>query len=489
MSKAPEIRIRRANDQPLRGDGDYVLYWMTANRRLRYNFALDRALEHCEQLHKPLVVFEALRVGYRWASDRIHRFILDGMAENAGACAAHGVSYFPYVESRVDEGKGLLTALGERTCVIVTDDYPCFFLPKMVESAGKQVPVLLEAVDSNGLLPIRVAGKAAARAFDFRRFLQKELPKHLEYAPSAEPLRRAESRGKATLAKAVLAKWSAASPELLSGSDDALGRLSIDHAVKPTPLRGGSKAACRQMSMFLGQRFVCYLQDRNDPDHAVTSGLSPYLHFGHLSVHELFAEVAKRERWSAEKLSLRANGQRQGWWNMSASAEAFLDQAITWRELGFNFSARRRDHAQYESLPEWARKTLKEHARDKREHVYTSEQFEGARTHDPLWNAAQTQLVREGRIHNYLRMLWGKKILEWTRVPQDALEIMIHLNNKYALDGRDPNSYSGIFWTLGRYDRPWGPERPVFGTVRYMSSTNTARKVSVRDYVRRYSAE
>ena len=174
---------------------------------------------------------------------------------------------------------------------------------------------------------------------------------------------------------------------------------------------------------------------------------------------------------------------------MSRNAESFLDELITWRELGFNFSARRDDYDRYESLPEWAKKTLQEHARDERESVYTLEEFENAKTHDALWNAAQRQLVGEGKIQNYLRMLWGKKILEWTRTPQEAAAIMIQLNNKYALDGRDPNSYSGIFWVLGRYDRPWAPVRPVFGSIRYMSSENTARKLSVKNYLKKYSTE
>jgi deoxyribodipyrimidine photo-lyase len=172
---------------------------------------------------------------------------------------------------------------------------------------------------------------------------------------------------------------------------------------------------------------------------------------------------------------------------VSAPAEAFLDQLITWRELGFNMCAHRSDYDRYESLPGWARTTLARHATDRRDSIYTLETFERAQTHDPLWNAAQGQLVAEGRIHNYLRMLWGKKVLEWTAAPEDALAVLIELNNTYAIDGRDPNSYSGIFWTLGRYDRPWGPERPIYGTVRYMSSANTARKMNVRAYISRYA--
>jgi deoxyribodipyrimidine photo-lyase len=145
------------------------------------------------------------------------------------------------------------------------------------------------------------------------------------------------------------------------------------------------------------------------------------------------------------------------------------------------------DYDKYESLPDWAQTTLANHASDERQWLYSLAQLEAGRTHDPLWNASQMQLVREGRLHNYLRMLWGKKILEWSASPREALDVMIQLNNKYGLDGRDPNSYSGIFWVLGRYDRPWGPERDVFGTIRYMSSQNTARKVSVRDYIKKYA--
>jgi deoxyribodipyrimidine photo-lyase len=198
--------------------------------------------------------------------------------------------------------------------------------------------------------------------------------------------------------------------------------------------------------------------------------------------------VLKREGWLGA-VARRPSGAREGWWGVNPAAEAFLDQIVTWRELGFNMSATRPDeYDRYESLPAWARATLADHANDERTQVYELDVLEAGRTHDPLWNAAQGQLVREGRIHNYLRMLWGKKVLEWSASPQGALAALIELNNKYALDGRDPNSYSGIFWTFGRYDRPWPPERPVFGTVRYMSSANTARKMRVNGYIERYAA-
>ena len=166
----------------------------------------------------------------------------------------------------------------------------------------------------------------------------------------------------------------------------------------------------------------------------------------------------------------------------------WLDEFVTWRELGYNMTANRGDYDQYDSLPDWSRATLKMHIRDRREFVYSLDDFAAADTHDELWNAAQRQLLRQGRIHNYMRMLWGKKILEWTSTPREALDVMVELNNRFAIDGRDPNSYSGIFWCLGRYDRPWGPERPIFGTVRYMSSANTRTKLRVKEYLRKFGA-
>jgi deoxyribodipyrimidine photo-lyase len=266
-----------------------------------------------------------------------------------------------------------------------------------------------------------------------------------------------------------------------------LAALPIDHGVPVSPvIAGGAQAAASRLDGFLSSGLARYHLDRSHPDLDVSSGLSPWLHFGHLSAHRIFGEVMTREGWTRRRLSPKATGQREGWWNVGAAAESFLDECITRREVGFNFCALRRDHAQYGSLPDWARASLDAHASDPREHVYALEEFARAGTHDPLWNAAQRQLVMEGRMHNYLRMLWGKKILEWTATPQDALAVMIELNNRYALDGRDPNSYSGIFWVLGRYDRPWAPRRPIFGVIRYMSSANTMRKLKLKRYLETY---
>jgi len=489
LNSVPKIRIRTGNSLPALQDGDFILYWMIASRRATWNFALDRAVEWTEKLQKPLVVLEALRCGYPWASDRIHRFVLDGMAENACWFERMEVLYYPYLEPTPNAGKGLLAALASRACVVVTDEFPCFFLPHMVASGARQAPVLMEVVDSNGLLPLRQAEQPFPTAFAFRRFLQRELPQHLGEFPKANPLLNARLPKATVIPPEILKRWPKASPRLLNSGDRVLAGMSLDHEIHPVvTTRGGSTPAQALLREFLRNKLASYAEARNEPGQNATSELSPYLHFGHISVHQIFSEITGQEGWSPDHLALRSTGSRTGWWGLSKATEACLDQGVIWRELGLNFCHTRNDYDQFESLPAWALKTLRLHARDQRSHLYTLEKFERAKTHDPLWNAAQTQLVREGRIHNYLRMLWGKKILEWTRSATKALEIMVQLNNKYALDGRDPNSYNGIFWCLGRYDRPWGPERPVFGTVRYMSSENTARKFNIREYVRKYSS-
>jgi deoxyribodipyrimidine photo-lyase len=278
-----------------------------------------------------------------------------------------------------------------------------------------------------------------------------------------------------------------ATTALLRGDAAALGKLPIDHDVAPVALRGGSRAAARVLDDFIEHRLPRYAEARNDPDDGAASGLSPYLHFGHVGAHAVAARVWRAASWDPTRLAgARVSGSREGWWGLPAGSEAFLDELVTWRELGYGFCFHRADFDRWASLPAWARATLEQHAGDPRPHLYTRRQLERAATHDPIWNAAQRQLVGEGRIHNYLRMLWGKKILEWSRSPRAALATLIELNNKYAVDGRDPNSYSGIFWTLGRFDRPWGPARPIFGTVRYMSSDATRRKLDLDAYLRRW---
>jgi deoxyribodipyrimidine photo-lyase len=459
---------------------------MVAARRSRHNFGLQRAAEQARSLGKPLLVLEALRCDYPWASERLHAFVLQGMADNRTALEARGVRYYAYAEPAAGAGRGLIEALAADAAVIVTDDYPAFFLPRMAARAAQRVDVRLEAVDSNGLLPLRAADRVFSSAFSFRAFLQRELAAHLAAFPQADPLEGPRLAPAPPLPEAIVRRWPPATEELLAAGDDALAALPIDHRVRRCPTRGGARAAHEALETFLETRLARYASERNLPERDASSGLSPYLHFGHVSVFDVFSALMTRERWTRQRLGPPAGGRKDGWWGVSAAAEAFLDELVTWRELGFNMCAWRADFDRYESLPAWARAALDAHAADRRPWLYAPDELERGTTHDALWNAAQMQIVREGRMHNYLRMLWGKKILEWSASPREALSVMIHLNNKYGLDGRDPNSYSGIFWCLGRYDRPWGPERPIFGSVRYMSSENTARKFPVKGYIARY---
>lgn len=521
----PAERLRLQGSPADSPSGEFVLYCMTSQRRGPWNFALQHAAYRAARWQRPLLVIEVLRCDRPWANRRHHRLVLDGMRDNAAYFAAHQTAYWPLVESRTGEAAHLLAAVLKRSCGAVIDDHPLDGdLPADV--FGDAAACSIERVDGAGLLPIRCTDRAFPTAFAFRRALQSLLPDHLPILPAEDPLAglslpvlRAipgalrpqlsvcqndalaepipwDDRGEPRAARLrdaanpngsaeVVRRLHQAVEALIDAHSRRLDRLPIEQHVEPVTPAGGAAAAGRRLSEFISQRLARYEQ-RNEPEADAASGLSPYLRLGQISVHQVFCAVADAERWSPDRLAARATGAREGWWGMSSPAEAFLDELVTWRELGLNFAVHRPGEIdQPDSLPDWARRTLDDHAGDQRPHVYTPEQFEAAQTHDRLWNAAQRQLLREGVIHNYLRMLWGKKILEWSASWRDALHLMIDLNNKYGIDGCDPNSYTGIFWVLGRYDRPWGPERPIFGKVRYMTSENTARKVRVEGYIAR----
>jgi len=482
----PSTRIRAVYDRQFNPMGDYVLYWMIATRRANHNYALERAAEAARRLGKPLVVLEALRCDYPHASDRLHAFVLQGMAENQKAFRAKGVRYHPFVERWKGQGRGLLAKAAEKACLVVTDDFPAFFLPRMVSVAGNRLKVRLEAVDSCGLLPLCAAGGEHNTAQSFRRLLQRLLPVHLDETPAADPLDQ-PLPGAGRLDGEITQRWPAATPAQLAASPRALARLPLDHSVAPAPARGGHGRAARLLKRFLGKGLADYKEECRHPDaEQGTSRLSPYLHFGHISPHEVFAALAETEQWSPARLGKGGRGQREGWWGMSPGAEAFLDQLVTWRELCYNFCRFRKDYDQYESLPQWALNTLTAHAEDERAYVYGREWLRRAETHDTLWNASQRQLLAEGTMHNYLRMLWGKNILAWSSSPRQALKAMLELNDRYALDGRDPNSIGGIFWVLGRFDHPW-PQRPVFGKVRCMTSRSARSKLRLQGYLKRWN--
>ncbi len=488
-SRIPPLRIRTMNRAEVQKDRAFVLYWMTAFRRPTWNYALDRAVEWSRELNRPLVVLEAVRCDYQWASDRFHQYIVSTMEANQRSFEKTDITHYPYVEPEIGAGKGLLEELAGNACVVIADDFPAFFLPRMVSAAAKALDVRLEAVDSNGILPMAEPEKVFPTAHSFRRHLQAVLRDHLGERPKTRLPNQGSLPKSKPVPASILRRWAPASAKMLEASPSSFASLPIDHQVTAVPESRGSEAARHQWREFLWEKLDHYDQDRNLPEQEGSSGISAALHFGTLSSHQVVTELFDREDWNESRLAKTKDGKREGWWGMSKAAEAFLDQVITWREVGYNFCSHRTDYDRYSSLPDWARQTLREHEGDPRASVYSLEQFETSKTHDPLWNAAQRQLVLEGRMHNYLRMLWGKKILEWSKTPKQALKVMIELNNKYALDGRNPNSYSGIFWILGRYDRAWGPERPIFGKIRYMSSDNTARKFPTKQYVQRYSAQ
>jgi deoxyribodipyrimidine photo-lyase len=252
---------------------------------------------------------------------------------------------------------------------------------------------------------------------------------------------------------------------------------------------GGRRAAERQLRWFVTHALAGYAEQRSKPsapEHGHSSGLSPWLHFGHISIDEVVeAALQALPGWTPDALRFERRGRREGFFCDDADVSSFLDEAITWRDLGLHWHWHRRADTRSldAALSPWAMQSLRAHADDPRSHVYAKEEFEAGATHDPLWNAAQRELVATGTIHNYLRMLWGKKVIEWSRTPEDAYATLVDLNNRYALDGRDPNSWTGILWCFGLFDRPWAPERPVLGRVRYMSSDNTARKFRLGPYL------
>jgi deoxyribodipyrimidine photo-lyase len=484
LAPVPSERIRAVNAAPPRPARPLVVYWMHAQRRVGWNHALARAVELARELERPLLVAETIACDEPWASDRHHAFVLAGMAENQRRLARRPVTYHPLVGSKPGEVECFLRALAPLAAAVVTDDFPGG-PARAVDALGGALDVRLEAVDAATVFPFRLSGREFATAYLFRRQLQRHLAPWLARRPAADPLSGLRLLPAPALPRLLARRWPATSSRDLAAPGRLLAALPIDHAVAPAG-QGGSAAAEARLAAFLAGPVDAYLTDRDEPDLDGTSSLSPFLHHGHLAAEEVVAALLDREGWTPGRLAGQARGARAGWWGLSPPAEAFLDQLVTWRELGFGWASFRPDFRELSSLPAWALATLRRHAADPRQPRYTRRRLEAAGTHDPLWNAAQRQLLEAGTIHNRLRMLWGKKILEWSRDAEEAHATLFALNDRWALDGRDPNSASGLLWCLGRHDRPWGPERPVFGTVRYMSSENAARKHRLSGYLSRF---
>lgn len=477
------IRLQTLNDRPVDTSKPYILYWMTSARRPQFNFALEHAISVANQHNIGLVVFEGLRMDYRWASDRFHQFVREGMLVNQNAFANSKVHYIPCLETPDVPIKDILWALINQSAAVITDYFPAFFLPKMTQLAANKCPVQFQQVDGNGIYPIWATDRYYTTAHSFRRHMQKTIAPYLTDFPVEDPLPNLKNSytPNTTQFSDTMLRLFAQDIATLE-----LSTLPIDHSVQPIlDRKGGYGEARKRLIQFMNNGLKKYDVDRQSADNDPSSGLSPYLHFGHISAHEMVQRIWTLYQWTPTMVATKATGSREKWWNLPAPVEALLDQIITWRDLGFIYCHHDPNYATYDSLPEWAKITMEEHLADSRPYTYTLAEFERAQTHDPIWNAAQRQLVKEGRMHNYLRMLWAKKVLHWTNTPREAIEILEELNNKYALDGRDPNSYSGIMWTLGRFDRAW-TERTVFGKIRYMTSDSTKRKMKLTNYLKTY---
>ncbi len=473
-------------------DGGYVLYWMQINRRLHYNFALEYAVAYANRIGRPLVILEGLASDYPWATARTSTFILEGMAEHAGQLRnSETVTYIPYPEQQGGSYGKLVRDLCSRAAILISDEYPVFIMRERNEKLENELSIPFHTIDSNGIIPMALSGKAPYSAFIFRQLMQKVFRECWEHPPLEYPLKGLQDHGRPDLPEAIMEKQETGLKRLESATSiaDFVGGLSsLNKSIGPVDIKGTREAALERLDAFAGGDLLSYDEDRNDPDKERTSRLSPWLHIGKISAFEIVREAFAMQPggWDIDD-ARPVGGKRNGFFGGHPSIESFLDEIITWRETGFHFAWHTPEYDQFDSLPSWARETLSDHSGDHREHMYTYEELAASRTHDPVWNAAQTQLREEGRIHNYLRMLWGKKVLEWTADPQAALEYLIDLNNYYAIDGRDPNSYSGIFWIFGRFDRAWGPERQIFGKIRYMSSESARKKVKLNNYLKRYS--
>ena len=489
-------RIRVVNDKEVFSEGEYILYWMIATRRLNYNASLEYAAKVAEEYGKPLLVIEEISTSHKFANDRITSFVIQGMVENINAFREQNIRFIPWVETPLSGPMGLLKTLAKRACLVVTDDFPTYYPLSATKAAGKSLDRKVIAVDSNGVFPMSWTSSAFSTAHSFRRFIHANFSRCRETWPKKVPLNpnydysisdeMYQSIIEDCSVKIPPYEWLWRCSEGGSTGKKALSTIDIDHDVQPVrQARGGVNTASKKLAVFLKNRLHRYNVDRNNIEKPSVSGLSPWLHFGHISSIEIVSRILDSEKWTPENITTSRKGSREGWWGLPAGVESFLDQIITWRELGFNNAYHNTDHNKYSSIPEWAKLTLSEHSDDERM-LYTFEQIENAETHDEVWNAAQQELLQTGIIHNYLRMLWGKRILEWAQTPEQAVEWMIQLNDKYALDGRDPNSYTGIFWVLGRHDRAWGPERAIFGKIRYMSSENTKKKLKLKPYLQQF---
>ncbi|HSO74184.1 MAG TPA: deoxyribodipyrimidine photo-lyase [Blastocatellia bacterium] len=443
----PRITVRREGVP--HGDGSCVVYWMQRSQRGIDNPALDLAIDAANKLRLPVAVFFGLHPRYPGANLRHYSFLIDGLAETISAIEKRGAAFVfrPYPEHN------LIRFCDEiRPSLVVGDENPLTAPEAWRQRAAARLRVPFWTVDSDVVVPTRLFQKEEYAARTLRPKITPLIEVFLQ--PSRNPKARF--------------KW----PDThrptgrLLDTNEVLSSLPFDRRVEAVSgFKGGTKEATSRLKVFIDERLPVYDKLRNSPHIDGTSELSAYLHFGHISP----ITIALAVRDSAVPDSAKT---------------AFLEELIVRRELAINYVTRNSNYDRLEGCHSWARATLAERADDQRPYLYTQSQLESADTHDPLWNAAQIEMIKTGRMHGYVRMYWAKKILEWTPTPARAFEIAMTLNDRYFLDGRDPNGYTGIAWAIGgKHDRPWAPRRPIFGLIRYMSAAGMARKFDVRAYI------
>ena len=445
----PRVTVRR--DGTPEAGGACVVYWMQRAQRGVDNPALDVAIAAANELQRPVAVFFGLLPKYPNANLRHYAFLVEGLEETKRKIERRGAAFV--LRSYPDHD--LLRFCAEvKPCLVVGDENPMREPERWRLSAARDLSGPFWTVDADVVVPSKLFPKEEYAARTIRPKLQKLLPVFLHRPDNLKARYRWTERSQPGGRKIA--------PALL------LDKLPLDRNTAPVnQFKGGTAEGMRLLRRFINKRLANYETARNQPQIAGTSELSAYLHFGHLGPLTIALAVLDADAPETAKT-------------------AFLEELIVRRELAINYVARNPQYDRLAGSPEWGRKTLAEHAADPRPYYYSEAQLEAAETHDPLWNAAQLEMVVTGRMHGYLRMYWAKKILEWTEAPEDAFEIAVRLNDRYELDGRDPNGYAGIAWAIGgKHDRPWGPQRPVFGLIRYMSSEGCARKFDVRAYIER----
>lgn len=445
-----DARIRILNQRSVR-DGRYVLYWMQASQRAEFNPALEHAIRRADDLNLGVVVGFGLMADYPDANARHFAFMLDGLAEVEDGLRQRGVK-FVLRQGRPDE---IALGLAGDAALVVCDRGYLRHQRQWRQRLAKEAGCQVVQVEGDVVVPVEtVSQKAEYAARTIRPRIHRQWSDFFVDLTPASP-------EKSTLRLSVKGDLDPSEPRAL------LQSLELDREVAPVArFRGGNGEARRRLEQFLRQRLQGYDSERGKPATVHSSELSPYLHFGQISPLEV---------------ALKARSAKSG---SEDDEAAFVEELIVRRELACNFVHYTENYDSYACLPEWARKTLAQHAEDQRPHRYTRAEMEAGRTHDRYWNAAMEEMRETGYMHNTLRMYWGKKILEWCNTPEYAYQTALTLNNKYFLDGRDPNSYANVAWLFGLHDRPW-QERSVFGKVRTMTAGGLDRKYDMAGYLAR----